>query len=127
MEKFKTLESCVQNENQILVDLMKSLKIFTGQEIQALQKMVVKSFESLEELVRTDNQGDEVQAKDSALSVYLRVSGDLPKALATYPVITFEGSANTQYKNGYKEYKWKLLSMKDLKEFKQTVVSYGIH
>ena len=59
MEKFKTLESCVQNENQILVDLMKSLKIFTGQEIQALQK-VVKSFESLEKLVRTDNQGDEV-------------------------------------------------------------------
>ena len=59
MEKFKNLESHVQNENQKLIDLMKSLEIFTGQEIQALQK-VVKSFESLEELVRTDNQGDEV-------------------------------------------------------------------
>ena len=42
MEKFKTLESHVQNENQKLIDLMKSLEIFTDQEIQALQKTVVK-------------------------------------------------------------------------------------
>ena len=54
MEKFKNLESHVQNENQKLIDLMKSLEIFTGQEIQALQKTVIKRFESIEELVRTD-------------------------------------------------------------------------
>ena len=38
MEKFKTLESHVQNENQKLIDLMKSLQIFTGQEIQTLKR-----------------------------------------------------------------------------------------
>ena len=40
MEKFNTLELHVQNEDQKLFDSMKSLEIFTGQEIQALQKTV---------------------------------------------------------------------------------------
>ena len=66
MEKFKSLESQVQNENQKLIDLMKSLEIFTGQEIQTLQKTVLKRLESIEELIRTDKQGEEIQAKDNS-------------------------------------------------------------
>lgn len=57
MEKFKILDSRVQNGNQKLIDLTKSLEIFTGQEFQALQKTVVKRFESFKELVRTNKQG----------------------------------------------------------------------
>ena len=40
----------MQNEDQKLFDSMKSLEIFTGQEIQALQKTVVKRFETIEKL-----------------------------------------------------------------------------
>ena len=59
----------MQNENQKLIDLMKSLEIFTDQEIQALQKTVIKRFGSIEELVRTDNQGEEVQKKDNSYNL----------------------------------------------------------
>ena len=54
MEKFNVLESHVQNETQKLFDLMKSLEIFTGQEIRDLQKTAIKRFELTEELSRTD-------------------------------------------------------------------------
>ena len=65
------MESHVQNDNQKLIDLMKSLEIYTGQESQALQKIVIKRFESIEELVRTDKQGKEVQANNLELPVPL--------------------------------------------------------
>ena len=69
----------------------------------------MKGFDSVEELVRTDKQGEEVQAKDNskdlASPVPLRVRDDLPRVLATYPVITSEKPANTQYPNGYTECK----------------------
>ena len=40
---------------------MKSLEIYTGQEIQALQRTVVKRFEMIEEIIGTDEQGKKVQ------------------------------------------------------------------
>ena len=61
---------------------MKTLEIFTGQEIQNLQKTAIKRFESIEELVRTDKQGEEVWAKDLALPVPLRVRDDLSRVFA---------------------------------------------
>ena len=64
---------------------------------------------------------------DSISSVPLRVRDDLPRILATYAVITSENPANTQYPSGYTEGKWKPIGTKDLKEIKQTVVSYGMH
>ena len=56
------------------------------------------------------------------MPVCVRVRDDLPRVLATYPVITSDKAVNTQYPNGYKECKWK-----DMKEIKQAVVSYGMH
>ena len=44
---------------------MKSLEIYTGQEIQALQKRVVKRFEMFVEIIGTDEQGKKVQGQDS--------------------------------------------------------------
>ena len=38
---------------------MKLLEIFTGQEIQTLQKIMIHRFETIEELVRTDKEGVE--------------------------------------------------------------------
>ena len=61
MEEFPTLESYVQNEDQRLHELMKLLEIFTGQEIRALRKTVVKRFEMIEEIIGTDEQGGKVQ------------------------------------------------------------------
>ena len=48
------MESYVQNEDQRLFKSMKPLEKFTGQQIQALQKTVVKRFEMIEEIMRTD-------------------------------------------------------------------------
>ena len=52
---------------------MKSLEIFTDQEIQALQKIVIKRFGSIEELVRTVKQGEEVQEKDNSYNLLFPV------------------------------------------------------
>ena len=38
---------------------MKSLEIFIGQEVQALQKAVVRRFETIEEIIRADEPGRE--------------------------------------------------------------------
>ena len=78
---------------------MKSLEIFTGQKIQALQKTVVKRFELIEVSIRTDKKGEEVKAKDLASSVPLRVRDDLSRVLVTYPVITSDKPTNTQHSN----------------------------
>ena len=43
---------------------MKSLKIYIGQEIQALQKAVVKRFETIEKIIRADEQGEKVHGQD---------------------------------------------------------------
>ena len=78
-------------------------------------------------LRKLSEQGEEIQAEDLAPPVILRVRNDSPTVLTTYPVIASEKSANTQYQNGYKECTWKHISIKDLKEIKQTVISYGMH
>ena len=44
-----------------------------GQEISTLQKAVVKRFEIIEEIIRTEEQGKKVQVQDFALAVYDRV------------------------------------------------------
>lgn len=51
---------------------MKSLEIITSQD-SGFTKDSKKRFELIEELVRIDNQREEVQAKDLALPVPLRV------------------------------------------------------
>ena len=54
MENFNALELHVQNKGQKLFDSMKSLEIFTGEEIQDLQKTVGKRFKLTEESIRTN-------------------------------------------------------------------------
>ena len=40
---------------------MKSLEIYTGQEIQVFQKTEVKRFEMIEEIIGADEQGKKAQ------------------------------------------------------------------
>ena len=47
-EKLQSLESHVQNASQRLGASKKSLEIYTGQKIQALQKTMIKRFEIIE-------------------------------------------------------------------------------
>ena len=55
-EKLYSFESHVQNEEQMLDGSMKSLEIYTGQEIQALPKTIVKRFEKIEEILELMNR-----------------------------------------------------------------------
>lgn len=70
---------------------------------------MIKRFESIKDLVRTDKQGEKVQAKDNskdlASAVALRVRADLPRVLATYSVTTSEKPADSQYPKVYTECK----------------------
>ena len=45
----------------------------------------------------------------------------------TYAVITSEKPANTQYQHRYTECNWETISMNNLKDIKQAVVSYSMH
>ena len=51
------------------------------QEISTLQKAVVKRFEIIEEIIRTEEQGKKVQVQDFALAVYDRVQDVWPGVL----------------------------------------------
>ena len=50
----------------------KALELYTGQEIQALQKTVEKRFEMVEKIIRTDEQEEKVQGQDLASPVPVR-------------------------------------------------------
>ena len=71
-EKIQTLESHVQNEDQRLCASIKSLEIYTGQEIQALQKTIIKRFEIIEEIIGADEKGKKTQGQDSTSPVAVR-------------------------------------------------------
>ena len=55
-EKLQALESHVQNEDQRLGASMKSLESYPGQEIQALQKTIIKRFEIMRKLLELMNR-----------------------------------------------------------------------
>ena len=122
LDKFHTLESCVKNNNQKLNETMRALEQNTGLEIQILQKAVVKRFAKTEEIIRTDEQGDKVQVQNLALPVQVKVRNDLPRVLTVYPAISSEKPTGTKYPKVVKEYKWKLIGMRELKELKQATV-----
>ena len=69
MGKLYTLESYVQNKDQRLNDSMKALELYAGQEIQALQKAVVRRVEMIEEIIRTDAQGEGIRIRFSLSSM----------------------------------------------------------
>ena len=95
------MESHVQNEDQRLSASMKSLKIYTGQEIQALQKTIVKKFEIIEEIIRADEQGKKTEGQDSTSLVAVR--DDLSRVLAFYPVIYSDKASSSKGPQGSKE------------------------
>lgn len=67
----------------MLCESIKSLKLFTSQEMQALQKAVVKRFKTIERIIKIDEQGEKVQRQDLTLPVPVRVRNDITKILAT--------------------------------------------
>ena len=82
-KKLQTLESHVQNEDQRLGASMKSLEIYNGQKILALQKTVVKRFEMTEKIIEADEQGKKVQGQD--LTSLVAVRDGLP--LVEFPTL----------------------------------------
>ena len=98
---------------------MKSLEIYTGQEIQALQKTVVGKFEKIVEIIGADEKGEKVQIQDLTLLVPVRIRDDLPRDLASYPVIIFEKASSYNCPKGSKECRWKPIGMNSKKLNKQ--------
>ena len=65
---------------------MRALEQNTGQEIQTLQKAVVKRFEKIEEFIKFDDQGQKVQRKNLASSVCKNLQDSLPRILPAFPI-----------------------------------------
>ena len=65
-------------------------------------KAVVKIYEMIEEIIRTCEQGEKVQGQDVASPVHVRARDDLPRGLATYPVISSDKLSRTKYSKGFK-------------------------
>lgn len=64
--------------------------------------------------------------------VPLRVRDDLPKVVITSPdminpATISEKLTNIKYPERYTECKWEPLHMKELRDIKEAIVSYGIH
>ena len=59
-----------------------------------MQKTAVKKFETIDEITGTDEQGKKVQGEDSTLTIAL--TDDLPRVLASYPVIYFDKASNSK-------------------------------
>ena len=76
---------------------VRTLEQNTGQEIQTLQKTVVKRFEKIEEFIEIDEQQQKVQGQDLASSVHARSQDDLHSILTAYPVILLERPSGTKY------------------------------
>lgn len=85
----------------------------------------------LKKFVKADELGDKVQTKENSkeltLPVLFRDTNDLPRILATYPFTTYENPGNITYPKEYTECKWQPICMKDIKDIKQAVVSYGMN
>ena len=58
LDKFHTLESYMQITDQKLNESMRTLEQHIGQEIQTLQKAMVKSFEMIGEIIGTAGRGE---------------------------------------------------------------------
>ena len=65
--------------------------------------------------------------QDLALQIWAKVRDDSHIVLSAYLVISSEKPSGTKYTKQVKEYKWQPIGMSDLKEIKQTIVSYSFH
>ena len=115
----------MQNENQRLGVSMRSPEIYTDQEIHGLQKTVVIKFEMTEKIIGADEQGEKVQGQNLIPPVHIRVRDDLPRVLTSYSVITSEKESSSKCPKGTEV--WTPIGMSDLKEIKQTILSYDLH
>ena len=59
----KTLESQVQNGDQKIDTLVKSLETHAGQEIQDLREAMIQRFEMIEKIIGTDDLGEKTQGR----------------------------------------------------------------
>ena len=121
----KTLESQVQNGDQKIDTLVKSLETHAGQEIQDLREAMIQRFEMIEKIIGTDDLGEKTQGQDTMPPPPVRTG--LPRVLATYPVIYSDKASTSKGSKGAKESRWTPVGMNDLKEIKQAVVNYGLH
>ena len=76
----------MEKRDQKLSYSRKALKLYTGKEIQTSQTAVVKTFEMMENVIITDEQGEKVQGQ--YITIYVRVRDDLSKSLTRYPAVS---------------------------------------
>ena len=110
----KIMESQVQNQDQKIDTLGKSLETYKGQDIQALWETIIKRFEMIEEIIGTDEKGKKVQGQYTMSLPAVRTG--LPRVLVSYPVIYSDKVSTSKGSKGAKEGRWMPIGMNDLKK-----------
>ena len=83
---------------------MRVLEQKTGQEIQTLQRVMLKRFKNIEKFIEFDDQGQKVQRQNVASSVCTKLWDSLPRVLPAFLVISSERTSGTKYPKIVKEY-----------------------
>ena len=83
---------------------------------------MVKRFQTIEEIIGTDGQGEKVQKQDLASLVWVKVRDYLPRVLTAYLIIFSEKPSDTKYPKVVKEYKWQPIDMRRLKEIRKQYI-----
>lgn len=112
---------------------MKSLEVYTIQEIQTPRETMVNRLQAKENF-EMDTPEAEVQTiedeSDLTLPVPFRVRDDLPKVIMPSPMVYLvtvtEKPATKKHPKGFVECHLEPIHMKSLKGIKKAVVSYGI-
>ena len=106
---------------------MRAIEQNTGQEIEILQESMVNKFKKIEKIIDFDDQEEKVKRQNLTSSVGKTLWDSFPKVLPAFPIIASEKVASSKYPKVNKKYTWEPIHVSDLKEIKQTIVTYGLH
>ncbi|KAL6091182.1 hypothetical protein STEG23_015432 [Scotinomys teguina] len=123
IDKIRSLESCVSEEYNGWYDSMKNLESQAREEVHSLEQTLCARLQALEEtLCKHDKEPNKQKCK--TIKVITSLNGSNPMA---YPVIIHERPADDTHPEPYVTHTLQPISIRDFKNMKETIVTYGIH
>ncbi|KAL6033009.1 hypothetical protein STEG23_015477 [Scotinomys teguina] len=122
-DKKRSSESCVSEEHKRWYDSMKNLESLARAEVHSLEQTLCARLQALEEtLCKHDKEPNKQKSK--TIKVVTSRNGSHPMA---YPVIVHERPADDTHPEPYVTHTLQPISIRDFKNMKEAIVTYGIH
>ncbi|KAL6035162.1 hypothetical protein STEG23_027011 [Scotinomys teguina] len=123
IDKIRSLESCVSEEHNRWYDSMKNLESQAREEVHSLEQTLCARLQALEEtLCKHDKEPNKQKGK--TIKVVTSPNGSNPMV---YPVIIHERPADDTHPEPYVTHSLQPISIRDFKNMKEAIVTYGIH